>query len=440
MERRSRANFPAASVQSAPLALPSLAERDRRWSAVRWLMERGQIDALLVAGIGDAQADARYLTNIPSTPRAPVWLVWPDQGQPIALCRRTPVGTGEIPWVECWEAGANSEMSVALDFVRRLPLRHRRLGAIGLGAAGAEAERLRAMMARTVSDVDVVDCTDALQRLRAHKSDEEIALLQQAAGALDAAFGHMDRVARSGIPTHELWAAGVGAICRLTGEMPRSTRWATAARPRLLTRPSGGLLVTGMLAIGQFEAVSGGYAVRAAHAVAIDACGPITAELYATLGGLWIQALEAVQPGSTFGAVQRRVRAAALKAMRARGPSNTVTAWVSVHGAGLGADLPRLDGRRTSPSGSLPAFEPGWAFSLAVWLRATVEGRQYLTVWEDPVVVGPTGAIRLGSRAPGALTSHPLTERGADPSRSASGSPPVRGRREHAVHAGQPPT
>jgi hypothetical protein len=124
-------------------------------------------------------------------------------------------------------------------------------------------------------------------------------------------------------------------------------------------------------------------------------------ELYRALGELWERTVEQIRPGVELGVVQRQVRAYAAPLAKPRGPFRNAAAWLVLRGAGLGYDAPHFDGRSLATDAGAKVFQEGWAFSLAVWLRADGDGRQYLAGWGDPVVVGAAGCSRLGSRVPG---------------------------------------
>jgi Xaa-Pro aminopeptidase len=267
---------------------------------------------------------------------------------------------------------------------------------------GAPNELVQAL-ANAVPSLELVDVSAALRDLRAHKSSEEIAQVRHSAQILDAAFEHMDRVAAPQMRAIDLWAVGIGELCRLGSEMPRTARWASAARPRALARPAHGLLPPGLIVAVEMEAAYNGYGARAVHAMAIEKCGPVVEAIYQVLGELWERAAEEIQGDMTVGAVQRRLRARGARLARPRGQFRSATAWLTTFGSGLGRDAPDLVGRDLTSIFSGMTFQEGWAFSLGVWMQVDVDGRQYLAGWEDPVVVGESGAIRLGSRVPGRL-------------------------------------
>jgi Xaa-Pro aminopeptidase len=399
-----------ASLAGAPAFLSSpplsLAERDRRWNAVRQLMEQERVDAIFVAGMGASTADARYLTNLASQPQAPVWVVFPLRGPPIAISRCNPSAANVVPWVADIVPPAASYTGATVDLVRSLHLRHGRLGMVGMEGGRTPAQPsapnvLAQALVDAAPGVAFVDLSQPLRDLRAYKSAEEVDLLRQSAQTLDAAFDHMDRVARPGMRALDLWAAGVGAVCSVGGEMPVSARWASAARPRALARPVHGVLVQGFVVATELEASRHGYAARAVHPMVIEHCGPTVVELYRALGELWERTVEQIRPGVALGAVQRLVRAYAAPLAKPRGPFRNAAAWLVLGGAGLGYDAPHFDGRSLVTDAEAQVFQEGWAFSLAVWLRADGDGRQYLAGWGDPVVVGAAGCSRLGSRVPG---------------------------------------
>jgi Xaa-Pro aminopeptidase len=395
----------ATELLSAPAL--TLAERDRRWDAARQLMERHRVDAIVVTGMSSA-ADARYLTNLPAGPERPVWAVFPLQGQPRAVypCHVPP--SDSDPWITDVSRPEGTFADAVTEMLRGIRVRFGSLGMIGVDQdspethLGAACGLVRDVMG-SGSELKLVDLAKPLRDLRAHKSNEETALLGQAARTLDAAFGHIGRVAAPGMRALDLWAAGVGALCRLSGEVPTATRWAATARPRDLARPAQGRLVPGICAAAELEAACRGYAARAIHVIPIETRGLIVAEIYRIVGELWERAVDAIKPGVTVGDVQRLIRLRGARLARPRGTFRSATAWIALYGAGLGHDAPHIVGRYLSRGDAAEEFHQDWAFSLAVGVRADVDGRQYLAVWEDPVVVGADRCSRLGSRLPGGV-------------------------------------
>ncbi len=390
-------------ADEAPPTL-SLGERDRRWTAVRDGLERARVEALVIAGRGAASADLRYLTDLSLPEGSPRVLVLPRVGSPVVVHTVPAFRETSAPaWLDELIVPAPNLREAVVDRLRAASA-SKRLAVAGLisdpltGDAAAPAAFVNALR-ESLPGIELVDFTDELRQLRSLKSNEEINLLRHSAQLLDAAFAAMDTTARPGLTAHELWAVGIGTLCRLGSELSGYNRWASGARPRALARPAHGLLAPGFVVACELEAVSHGYGARALHARAIGTSGPVVPELYCILGELWEAIRSSIEPDVPVSVLQRQLRTRTSRLVKQYPALRSVSTRLALHGAGLGADLPAITGSSRLSLGS-QLIRAGWACSLAVSLRAIVEGRQYLASWADPIVIAPHGAVRLGRRAP----------------------------------------
>ncbi len=399
---------PAAAARAiTPSEAPPLstAERDRRWNAVRGLLEREQADALVIAGPSATRADLRYLSHAPAWADAPQWMVFPRAGVPQLIARPGHFESSPSAWIANAIEVAVSPGGTVIEVLRTLRVPNRRIAIAGLAGDDDWASVPAGFVAglrEAMPGIELVDLGQSLRSLRAIKSEEEIGVLAHAASLLDAAYAQIDRVARPGLTAHELWAAGVGELCRLGSELSTHNRWASAARPRALARPAHGVLPSGHIVACELEAVVAGYATRAIHARAIGPTGPVLPALYAIVGELWEHTIAAVQPGTALRALERELRTRTSRLVAPHGPLKSASAWLTLQGSGLGADLPALSGTSTGKLNDQP-IEIGWVCSLGIALRADAEGRQYVASWSDPIVVTTRGSARLGARPPGSF-------------------------------------
>ncbi len=388
----------------------SLAERDRRWQAIRELLERVDAGALVIPGRDAARADVRYLTDFAAVDETPCWLVFPRDGSPVLVFAERPVrDVAAGCWVDELVVPAASPREVIGERWHASAPGKQRVAVLGLvpdslsGDAAAPAPLIAALR-DALPGVEMVEVANELRLLRSVKSDEETNLLRHSARLLDVAFGAMDAAARPELPAHALWAVGIGALSRLGSELARHSRWAASTRPRALARPAHGLLARGMVATCELEAVTRGYAARAIHALAIGSSGPVVRELYGLVGELWDDSRAAMQPEVPLSALQRLLRARVSRLVKGQKAFRTANVWLTLHGAGLGADLPTVTGhsRRTSTTEQV---QLGWVCGLEVSIHANIEGRAYVVSWADPVAITQQGAVRLGQRPPGFLAT-----------------------------------
>jgi Xaa-Pro aminopeptidase len=191
--------------------------------------ERG-IDALVLFGTsatgGAAMANAFWLSNYLDLHHS--YLVVPsDENRELALyigLRNHVPGAREISDVPIVGWGGYDPAATVAARLRELGIGRGRVGLIGVnakfsvGMPYAHFLRLREALPR----VQLTDATASFQRLRAVKSDEEIAWLRKAAAFTDKAIRAIAEEARPGVSEVEL-VADAEAAYRSEGVMPRIT-------------------------------------------------------------------------------------------------------------------------------------------------------------------------------------------------------------------------
>jgi Xaa-Pro aminopeptidase len=196
----------------------SRAELERRWSAVRERMDELGLDALVVQNSSDwVGGYIRWFSNQPATNGYPSTLVFARSGG-MSLIEQGPFGLVH-------EAGA--EQHQATGITRHLttpsyPSIHytgtydaelaaaevRLLGArrVGLVAPAAMYHSFGAGLRRALADLDVVDATDAIDRLKAIKSAEERELIRAVAAMQDEVMARVAEFLRPGLADFEVAA------------------------------------------------------------------------------------------------------------------------------------------------------------------------------------------------------------------------------------------
>lgn len=205
----------------------SLAERDRRWSALRDLMLLHGYDAILVvandvfAGMG--MANFRYLTQIGGHHGG--ILVFPLHGDPIVFHapahEHVPfdVFVSAHDWIA--EIRPNRGVPEVADAIRALGLERARLGLVSYRSMLAPpslpqaiAQALRAAL----PEAGFEDAAALLDLLRLQKSPEEIALLERAGRIARSSYDRFVAEARPGRRECEVWAEAMAEQVRLGGE------------------------------------------------------------------------------------------------------------------------------------------------------------------------------------------------------------------------------
>jgi Xaa-Pro aminopeptidase len=227
----------------APAAVSfSIAERDRRYAAVRKLMRQRGFDCLVIphnTGEWDNyQSDTRYLTCIGGGGAATA-LVFPLYGEPIAVVR-------EARRVDWWKASQNwifdvrapknfSWAGVFEDALRERNLTAGRLGVVGLkdvlrDAEGTAAYGEIAALKSAFPKLAIESAIDILNTVRKRKSAEEIVAMRGAQACADAVAETLRSITKPGATEHEVYAELVAAHIRAGGETPTMMLFASDAR------------------------------------------------------------------------------------------------------------------------------------------------------------------------------------------------------------------
>lgn len=196
----------------------SLEELERRWREVRARMSDMGIDALVLQNSSDwVGGYIRWFSNQPATNGYPSSLVFPSSGG-MSLIEQGPFGLVRE---------ASAEDAKATGIARRLttpsyPSVHysggydaelaanelRRLGAkrVGFVAPAAMYHSFGQRLRELLSDLDVVDATDMVDRIKAIKSEEERGLIRQVAAMQDQVMAQMSEFIRPGRKDFEIAA------------------------------------------------------------------------------------------------------------------------------------------------------------------------------------------------------------------------------------------
>ncbi len=381
------------------VALPrlGLAERDRRYAAVRAAMTENGLDCIVApenTGEWDAcQPDVRYLTTIGGGGTAAA-VVFPAKGEPTAIVREPRRvafwqaaqgwvadirATREGRWGEAMAAalgdhcGGRARVGIAgLEGVLRFP--------DGTMSSG-ELDALR----RAFPDAEFVDATGLMHDVRQVKSAEEIALIERAQVCADAIGEAVFEHARAGVSEHALYAEMMAAHIRSGGEVPAMLLIGIGKAPsQTFLMPTFRALEDGDILICESEIKYAGYMAQSIEAVSL---GPPEAEyerLFEASLSCFEILLDAMRPGVPYAELIRlwgaHMERAGLKAAPTMG-----------HGLGLGQDGPTT---RAGGDAQGRTVEAGHCFILKPW-AATADGERAMRAGNS-IVVEEHGARRLG--------------------------------------------
>ena len=387
----------------------SLAERDRRWTAVRQAMERANIDCLIAPNnTGHSthfQADARYLSHCGGGGDADIACVFPLEGEVAAVATSCTRWRGVQDWVTDLREARRAYGAGVVGKLREVPLPRKRVGIVGLddyirAPEGIALHGFMRALTQAFPDVEWVDFTAPLHELRIIKSAEEIAFLAKSTELVDRGFQRALEVARPGVPDYQVWGAAIGEICMGGSELPFHNHWGTGTHPQTLTRPSHALLERGHIIVNELEAAYGGYHAQGVQPIAIQDCDPVYKDVQAMHAEYWQRCFDALRVGRTVGEMDEFCRSNGAEVLPPGSRYTNAAGNLAMHGRGLGSDGPLVTGGREQTDYDA-VFAPGWAFVFKPSISLEAGGLRYNGSWGDTVVMTEQGPKRLGTRQPG---------------------------------------
>ena len=387
----------------------SIAERDRRWKAVRELMHRDNLDVIVTpqnsGHSADYQANTRYLTHCGGG-EPDVAAVFPLQGEVTAIATSA---APRWPTVQDWvtdvrEARRNYGRAI-VERVKELSVERGRIGITGLGEVEGTRtpegtifygtwKQIRAAFPKA----ELVDATAILDEVRYVKSQEEIDVLSKSMEINELAIEAEIETAKVGVKDWEVWAAVHYAMTRNGSELPIHCFWVSGKNPkRTLTRPSMRLLEGGDVIINELEASWIGYRAQAVQPVFVEVIDPMQAELIKVQREIFDRVIESLKPGITVGELAELTKKTAASAAPKTGPAAGAQGELTMHGRGAGDDGPIITPHAKSLKQLGIAMRANMVFVCKP--AAISSDGEYTCQWGDTVVVTQKGGRRLGKRA-----------------------------------------
>src|SRR5580698_1998507 len=225
-------------------------EMHRRWAAVRGAMRARRIDALVVQNSSDwVGGYIRWFSNQPATNGYPSSVVFPLEGG-MSLIEQGPFGgLKESSDTELRATGIARRLTTpsypsvgysgAYD-AEIAAAELKRLGAktVGFVAPAAMYHSFGRALGAALQGVDIIDATDAIDRIKAVKSAEERSLIRQVAAMQDEVMRRVGEFIRPGLKDFEIAAYAQYVGQQLGSEqgifLCSSAPWGVAAsfRPR----------------------------------------------------------------------------------------------------------------------------------------------------------------------------------------------------------------
>jgi len=387
----------------------SVAERDRRWTAVRRLMREQDIDVIVTPQNSghstDYQADVRYLTHCGGG-EPDVAAVFPMEGEVTAIATSA---APRWPTVQDWtkdvrEARRNYGRAI-VERLKELKVERGRIGITGLGEVEGTRTPEGTILYGTWKQIReafpqtaLVDATNILTEVRYVKSQEEIDVLMKSMEIIELAIQAEIEAAGSGVKDWEVWAAAQYAMMRNGSEMPVHCFWVSGKNPeRTLTRPSMRLLERGDVIINELEASWIGYRSQGVQPVFVETINPIQTELIKVQREIFNRVMENLTPGVTVGELAELTRKTAEADAPKSGPAAGAQGDLTMHGRGAGDDGPIITPQAKSPKQLGVAIRENMV--LVCKPSAISADGEYICQWGDTVVVTKNGGRRLGKRA-----------------------------------------
>jgi Xaa-Pro aminopeptidase len=386
----------------------SIAERDRRWNAVREAMRRHNIDVIVTpqnsGHSADYQANTRYLTHCGGG-EPDLAAVFPLEGEVTAIATSA---APRWPTVQDWvtdvrEARRNYGRAI-VERLKELNAERVRIGITGLGEVEGTRTPEGTILYGTWKQIrgafpnaELIDATAILEEVRYVKSLEEIDALAKSMEINELAIQVEIESAKVGVKDWEVWAAAHYAMTRNGSELPIHCFWVSGKNPkRTLTRPSMRLLERGDVIINELEASWIGYRAQAVQPVFVEEIDPVQAELIKVQREIFNRVVESLKPGITVGELAELTKKTAESAAPKSGPAAGARGELNMHGRGQGDDGPIITPHAKSPRQLAVAMRENMVF-ICKPAAISADG-EYICQWGDTVVVTPNGGRRLGKR------------------------------------------
>ena len=392
-------------MNNEPLAIPrlSLAERDRRYRAVRAAMTADNLDVLIcpasTARWEQTMADSRYLTTIGGFGTETL-TIFPRDGEVTAyVFNRAAFWLAAQDWVSDVRDGRNLWLKNIEERLGELKLTTGRIGIAGLSGLTrtpdgiipyATVEGIKQAFPRA----EIVNATALMSRVRQVKSAEEIELLRRATAIAEAMVGTLadlkpgdtERTAFAHM-THKLIVEG--------GDLP--AMMIIGSGPDLqhgMFVPTMRPLAARDVITGEVEGRYAGYSGQIIRPVVLGQPRADFRELMGINVAVFNDVLTAMKAGATLGSVLGAYEAAVAR----HGGGACKTAYPLMHARGLGDEYPTVLSPDDIAKHGDFKLEAGMAFVLKP--RVAKKGVPTAQIG-DMVVVGENGGIRLGHEALG---------------------------------------
>ena len=372
----------------------SLAERDRRWSAVRANAATAGFDCILVP-LGDG-IDARYMTQL----RCSAMVLPTDGREPIVVADRR----SSNEWVPGpWQTGREWAEPMG-EALRDLGFERARIGVAGFkGGRVTHCDSIDGVVNHTALEIAMSkvpnarfeDATDVIGLVRYVKSAEEIEFVRRCAEVASAGSEELIKLARPGVDAGVFYSDVLAKMLALRSEyfpMTLTIDSLNTSKPKRYTNPPiGRRLEAGALITSEINAIIGAQLTQVCQPVLLGKIPDAWKPVIALQREVYQAGLQMIKPGVTFGALEDFVKDF--------GTKSGMQTILQMHGCGYGDDGPLFTPRVKNDGVRDLAIENNNAF---VWkpMARSADG-QIEFAFGGPVIVTDSGCESLFKREPG---------------------------------------
>ncbi len=375
----------------------SLAERDRRWQAVRENAGKAGFDCILIP-LGNG-VDGRYMTQL----RCSAMVLPTDGRAPITIADRR----SSNEWVpEPWQTGREwaEPMSEALN---DLGMERARIGIVGLKGGsvthcgsidGVVNHTALAHVLSKLPNAIFNDATDVVGLVRYVKSNEEIACVRRSAAAAAAGLDELVRLARPGVDATALYADVIARLLELRSEyypLALTLDPIDVLKPKRYTNPPlGKRLANNALVTSEVNAILGAQLTQVCQPILLGSIPKEWNPVIELQKAVYEAGLELIKPGTKFETLRDFVNGF--------GDTRKMKTVIQMHGCGYGDDGPLFAPKFQGTDLRDLCIEKGNTF---VWKPVAMTADERIQfAWGGPVLVTDKGAEALFTRSHGMVT------------------------------------
>jgi len=375
----------------------SLAERDRRWRAVRENAGKAGFDCILVP-LGNG-VDGRYMTQLRCSAMAlPV-----DGRAPIIIADRR----SSNAWVpEPWQTGREWAEPMR-EALRDLGMERARIGVVGLkgGLAthcssidGVVNYTALAQVMNELPNATFDNATDVVGLVRYMKSEEEIGFVRRSAAVAAVGLDELINLARPGVDVGVLYADVTARLLEQRSEYYPLTLTLDpigTLKPRHYTNPPiGKRLESNALITNEVNAISGAQLTQVCQPILLGKIPEEWKPVIELQKEVYEAGLAMIKPGTTFAALTDFVNTF--------GPKRKMKTVIQMHGCGYGDDGPVFTAKSQGNQVRDLHIEEGNTF---VWKPMAMSADERIQfAWGGPVLVTGKSAEALFTRGHGMVS------------------------------------